>query len=269
MITAVVLLPVFLVALFYSPDELWLGLIGMVTLIAWDEWLRLAGVESIGARLVGHAVLVLLGFVQYQVQVPVPVVTACALVVWGGLIVAGLILHSPVMDTRTVKLVSGCVVLLTTWWLLTWTRAQWMGDWWVLLCMCIVWLADIGAYFVGKAIGKTKLAPAISPGKTVEGVFGGLVTALAGGGVAAILILPIVPLGFIVPTILLTVLASVCGDLYESTLKRSAGVKDSGNLLPGHGGMLDRIDAILAALPVFTAGLLLAGLMDVDLALGG
>jgi len=126
--------------------------------------------------------------------------------------------------------------------------------------LSLVWVADIGAYFIGKRFGRTKLAPAISPGKTREGLLGGLASSLlwmtvvyqfsAGWGLA---LLPFLLISVV------TSLASVCGDLFESVLKREAGVKDSSQLLPGHGGVLDRIDGVLAATPVFLCGILLAG----------
>ncbi len=130
----------------------------------------------------------------------------------------------------------------------------------LLYLLSLVWVADIGAYFSGRKFGKHRLAPAISPGKTWEGLVGGLVANFAwillvyqvssgwGLGLPQFLVIGIV-----------TSLISVVGDLFESILKREAGVKDSGSLLPGHGGILDRIDSIIAASPVFVTGIMLAG----------
>ncbi len=119
--------------------------------------------------------------------------------------------------------------------------------------LLLVWSADIGAYFVGKAVGRHKLAPAISPGKTWEGFGGGLLAAVIMAFVLRALYpleseLPLVPWVFVC---LVTALFSVFGDLMESVFKRMAGVKDSGAVLPGHGGILDRIDGVMAAAPVF------------------
>ncbi|MCT7944965.1 phosphatidate cytidylyltransferase [Shewanella septentrionalis] len=121
----------------------------------------------------------------------------------------------------------------------------------VLLVMLIVWAADSGAYFVGKAIGKTKLMPAVSPAKTLEGLVGGLVTTMI---VVAIVMYysPEQELGLVVAVTLFVALVSAVGDLSESMFKRAACIKDSGTILPGHGGVLDRIDSLTAALPVFT-----------------
>ncbi len=126
---------------------------------------------------------------------------------------------------------------------------------WLLYVFLLVWVADSGAYFAGRAFGKTKLIPEVSPNKTIEGLAGGL--ALDGaliGGVAWWLHLSGAALvGFVVVSVL-TALVSVLGDLVESMFKRQAGIKDSGSILPGHGGVLDRIDSVLAAMPVFALG---------------
>jgi len=124
--------------------------------------------------------------------------------------------------------------------------------------LLIVWAADVGAYVFGRLLGRTKLAPAVSPGKTWEGVTGGLLLAgVAAGAAAAWVGLPtnrLVVLG------VLTALVSVLGDLTQSMFKRNVGLKDSGRLLPGHGGVLDRIDSLTAAVPAFVGGLVALGL---------
>jgi phosphatidate cytidylyltransferase len=124
----------------------------------------------------------------------------------------------------------------------------------MLAAMALVWVADIAAYFAGRAFGRRKLAPAISPGKTWEGVAGAVVGVLAYGG-AVFNFSPLagkLPLSVPLLALLLVTLTavSVMGDLFESLLKRQAGIKDSSQLLPGHGGVLDRIDALTSALPL-------------------
>ncbi len=130
----------------------------------------------------------------------------------------------------------------------------------LLFCLLIVWSADMGAYFAGKRFGRVKLAPSISPGKTWEGVFGGLV-------VVALLTLvwthyTDTKLAVMLPFCLAVGALSVVGDLTVSMFKRTAGVKDSGKLFPGHGGVLDRIDSVSAAAPLFTLGLTWLGLVS-------
>ena len=134
------------------------------------------------------------------------------------------------------------------------------GGWILMYLLSLVWVADVGAYFAGKQFGKHKLAPTISPGKTWEGVAGGLLLNLLwislvfqlteGWGIAY---------GWFLLIGLLSAALSIVGDLFESVLKREAGVKDSGRLLPGHGGILDRIDSVIAATPVFLTGLYWSG----------
>jgi phosphatidate cytidylyltransferase len=167
---------------------------------------------------------------------------------------------------RVFKLAAGTLAVVPAWCALALLHAsQPNGHRWLLVALAIVWAGDTGAYFAGRAFGGKlfkgrKLAPRISPNKTVEGLLGGMVCALpaaallgwfAGATVAQQPLLLCVALA--------TFLASVVGDLFESLLKRHVGVKDSGDILPGHGGILDRIDAVLAALPVFALGKLWLG----------
>ena len=124
-----------------------------------------------------------------------------------------------------------------------------------------MWAADIGAYFSGRAFGKRKLAPQISPGKTWAGAYGALVAGVLVAGIGGWLLdvrgAQLVALALLATV---TVAVSIVGDLIESLMKRHAQVKDSGSIFPGHGGLMDRLDSVFAALPVFAAGLLLLGL---------
>lgn len=155
------------------------------------------------------------------------------------------------------KLLIGWFILLSAWMFLSRLKAFYGADM-TLYFLILIWTADISAYFSGKKYGKTKLAPEISPGKTVEGMYGALLI----GVVCAIVLSLINGFGLMVASdfvllSVLTVLISIYGDLFFSVVKRQRGVKDSGSLLPGHGGILDRIDSAVAAIPFFYAGIFL------------
>lgn len=163
---------------------------------------------------------------------------------------------------RGLKLLVGSLCVVPAWSALCWLHAsQGNGPSWTLFALLIVWIADSGAYFVGVRFGRRKLAPRVSPGKSWEGFAGGLVATL----LLAVLATPVLGIGWHrLPDMLLLTLAaalfSVLGDLFESLFKRHAGAKDSSDLIPGHGGVLDRLDSLLAALPVFAVGKLWLGL---------
>lgn len=121
---------------------------------------------------------------------------------------------------------------------------------WVFVLLAVIFAGDIGAYYVGSYLGRHKLSPAVSPGKTIEGSIGGLAVNLVLGGVGKYFFLSGLPWGLSLLFFLTVGIAGQVGDLFESELKRSSGIKDSGGILPGHGGILDRIDALLFASPV-------------------
>jgi phosphatidate cytidylyltransferase len=149
----------------------------------------------------------------------------------------------------------GLLVLVPAWLALVVLQRQPGGAWWVLYVFSLVWVADTGAYFAGKQFGRTKLAPKVSPGKSVEGLVGGLLATLmlALGVATQTDMAGNVGVAVFVAVSMFTVLASVQGDLFESMIKRQRGIKDSSQILPGHGGLLDRIDSVTAAAPVFVA----------------
>lgn len=140
---------------------------------------------------------------------------------------------------------------------------QFNGPWRLMFMLFIVFAADVGAYLVGRNYGKRKLAPAVSPGKSIEGAIGGLALVALWAAAAGPYVFQaesLSQIGLLIVVSVFTAAVSVVGDLTESLFKRLRGLKDSGTLLPGHGGILDRIDSILAAAPVFTLGVMLLGL---------
>ena len=158
----------------------------------------------------------------------------------------------------TLAVLAGLLALLPAWVALMRLRLDLpRGAQWMLFVLVLVWFADIGAFFVGRRFGRVRLAPAVSPGKTWEGALGGAaVSALVAVAGSAWFGVPLAPF---LPLCLAAVAFSIVGDLTESLLKRFAGMKDSGTLFPGHGGVMDRIDSVTGAAPVLFFGLLALG----------
>lgn len=268
-ITAIVLLAVLLPAVFYPAIEAF-GLVAMLLIAggAW-EWSRLNGGGSVAAWVSGGVCAVLCTASWYF-----GLIEATPKVVWisiGGawVILGAWLLRGGAAAWAKVPGVfrwSGGIVALWVAWLAV-VQARIIGINFLFSVLMLVWVADIGAYFAGRTFGgrlfARKLAPSISPGKTWEGVCGGVLGVLlcafiwrvwdAGGVIAhASLYTRLASNGvvFMVLAVLFLAMMSVVGDLLESLFKRSAGVKDSSNLLPGHGGVLDRVDALLPILPL-------------------
>lgn len=271
-ITSIVLAPLLLVLIFLPRTSVFATITGLLFLIGVWEWTRMAGLRRYPPR-IGTLVGFLIAFaLLWQVCKGtwwwVPVLAGFA---WWLVALYWLLHHhfanEPTRAHAWLKLAAGALVIIPAWCAAVVMRGDLAqphtgrGPWWVLLFACIVFAADIGAYTAGRRWGHVKLAPAISPGKTRAGVYGALVSsgvvALIGG---VLLTVPAGRLPALVALALVTVLFSVVGDLFESLVKRHAGVKDSGRLFPGHGGMFDRIDSIVAALPVFVLGKFLLGL---------
>ena len=266
-LTALVLIALLLAALFYLPPGWVAVLFGVFIAAAVWEWGTLSGIRSSAGRVAYVLVLLLFGSagiygVAMQPPLALPFFAAAAL--WWLWSLADLIRHP--VATRGMftalagRLAGGALVLIPPWaaavYLLT-TDAK--SPWTLLYLFVLVWVADTAAYFAGSSFGKTKLAPHISPGKTVEGVAGGVLGVVLLAWLCGTMLWRLESWALVrwIGLAVVTGLFSVVGDLTESKLKRIAGVKDSGNLIPGHGGVLDRIDALTAAMPVFVLGILI------------
>ncbi|GKW41922.1 phosphatidate cytidylyltransferase [Pectobacterium parvum] len=275
LITAFILIPIVIAALFLLPPlGFTLVTLAVCMLAAW-EWGQLAGFASYGQRLwlailCGFLLaLMLLSLPAYHYSVHIPQISIAlwsSLVWWGGALF--LVLFYPASasfwrHSRTLRLVFGIMTIVPFFWGMVALRHYnyavnpFAGAWWLLYVMLLVWGADSGAYMFGKLFGKRKLAPKVSPGKTWEGFLGGLATS----ALISVLFSLYAPLTVAPATLLIcsiaAALASVLGDLTESMFKREAGIKDSSHLIPGHGGVLDRIDSLTAAVPVFSCLMLL------------
>lgn len=253
-VTALTLLAGFLACLFLLPQSWWALVMAAPLVLGAREWGRLSGFAAPAANgyalaSVALAALVYVWGSAYHMQIYL-----AALAFW--LVVAPLWLaFGWRLDQAMLRIVSGWLVLLPLWLALVDLRAY--SAFGLLLLMGIVWIADSAAYFTGKCFGRRKLAVQISPGKTWEGALGAFlavtVYAVVVLGVAIALGQVQSPVDWLLLLLLfvwLMLYMSVLGDLFESWIKRLAGAKDSGNLLPGHGGMLDRIDALTSTLPI-------------------
>jgi phosphatidate cytidylyltransferase len=260
-ITALVLLAILLAA--FALGRLAFVLVAALLIgAAAFEWLRLAGVPGGAAVVIGALYAAALLGIELAGRTPSgPVLTlivagACA--VWVSLLVLLLKAeHGGVRVGRKAAVVLCFTLLAAAWFALLYLHAA--GSVALLSVLAVVWLADIAAYFAGRAFGKRKLAPSISPGKTWAGVYGAIAGVLLVAGLAR-LVSPTAPLFsnqlfsalndvLVLALLCMLVAMSIVGDLFESLLKRQAGMKDSSGLLPGHGGVLDRIDALLPVLP--------------------
>lgn len=260
-LTALVLAPLAVAMILLLPTAGFALVIAAISLQAMWEWTRLAGVASTAARVAFVVANVLLLYLLWHARASsFTWYVIGAGVAWWLLSLFWLRHFSyaaaPTRENALLKLAAAELAVLPAWLALVQLHGGVdHGRQWALLVIILVWAADTGAYFAGKRWGTTKLAPRISPNKTRAGAYGALVLAgavsLVGGWLlderdATLLAL--------LALALLTVFASILGDLVESLLKRQANVKDSGTLFPGHGGLLDRVDSVFSAVPVFVAG---------------
>lgn len=249
-ITAAILAPLALYLLFGLNATYFALGSGALLLVGSWEWSRLAGMKLVGQLFYPLLCALLLWLLALQPQLLQGLIWLAASWWLAALL---LVISYPasrrLWQHPAIKLLIGLLVLLPTWsGLVLLHQTGWQ---WLLYVLLICWVADIFAYFAGRTFGRHKLAPAVSPGKSWEGVAGGL----AGTSLLAILFPWLLQLDVqLLPWLLVTWLVtgvSILGDLTESLFKREAGMKDSSQLLPGHGGILDRIDSLTAAVPLF------------------
>jgi len=244
--------------IFFQPTEVFFYFVLFIVLISAYEWAKLSGVANFAVRSVFAVIVTAFVWALDNYVTDYVIWSIYIAVLWWFSITYFLRLAKPKAESSALKpdkLFIAFIVLPAAAFAMQQIHEMVQGADWLFYALSLVWVADIGAYFSGKKFGKNKLAPAISPGKTKEGLIGAVIatsiyTLIAsyyfdlGTERAALLVLL---------SIILTII-SVSGDLYISFLKREAGLKDSGNILPGHGGILDRIDSVLAAMPVFLIG---------------
>ena len=270
LITAVLLVALFLCSLFFLPLEGFVVYVSIMVLgCAW-EWSNLSGFRTKRLRLFYCAVSLLLMFfsasfthVLDSIAIDENAVKQYLLLTssWWAvalLWVQGYPSSSVLWGQRWVRAVIGWLVFVPSWLALIYLYQTHQGPWLILLVVCVVIAADTGAYFFGRAFGKRKLAADVSPGKSWEGFLGGVLCCVLLSLFIAwrtdfnewlTILIVIIP----------TALVSVLGDLFESMMKRHRGIKDSGTILPGHGGVLDRLDSLTAAAPVFALTIVLTG----------
>jgi phosphatidate cytidylyltransferase len=271
-ITGLAMAGAFLAAILFLPLP-WLAFVfGVVVSLGGWEWSRLAGWASPPARFVYVLVLAacMAGLYMYcqlgasptREQVQPFLGLACLWWSFALLWVRGFPASAVLWNSVAVRSVMGVLMLALAWLAAVFILSFPRGGLLLVVMVLVVAAADIGAYFSGRALGRHKLAPTVSPNKTWEGFWGGMVACVL---LAALLWYQLpaqwehVQIGSVIAVALATALASVVGDLTVSMVKRETGVKDSGSLLPGHGGLLDRLDSLCGAAPVYALGLLLAG----------
>ena len=260
-VTAAILLVVLLIVFFRLPQPAAIGVLGLFVAVAAWEWSAFLPLKNLLPRVAyTFLLLVLLTGSLWVFPEPIPIRPLLLIGMLWWCVAFICVLRYPMKIRPVVGAISGVLVILPAWVsLINLLAVPGHGPEYVLFVLLIVWAADIGAYFVGRRLGHTKLAPNVSPGKTWEGFAGGLVgavgVAMCGSWWFGWQPWILIPLAISIAAI------SVVGDLTVSMFKRNAGLKDSGNLFPGHGGVLDRIDSVTAAVPLFALAAAWAGLL--------
>jgi phosphatidate cytidylyltransferase len=258
-LTAIPLAALVIWILLFQSTQMVNVLLLLVVFLAGMEWARLSGLCNLFQRGAFAAMVALLSWYIPDQQYAFSKWYVIAAIIWWFMAALYLIGARPQPLAQQIslsKLFYGLLIMPAAVIAMSVLHSGQHGPQWLLYGLMLVWLADIGAYFAGKRFGKHKLAPNLSPGKTREGLYGALLTTTLYSLLAGVFFELTAERALLL--VLLSVVAtliSVTGDLYESLLKREAGLKDSGKLLPGHGGMLDRIDSVLATMPLLAFGL--------------
>ncbi|MCE7913312.1 MAG: phosphatidate cytidylyltransferase [Nitrosomonas sp. PRO4] len=262
-LTVVIILPLFLSALFYLQDIFWLALLLILAVIGAREWSRLAQL-SVKNTIAFMLLTVIIGgellfLLRESAQISAYStdligIYILSVVFW----IAGVpvfLKNNYTINNPYIGMLTGWIVLLPT--CLALYQLRVINPMLLLGFMATLWISDTAAYFTGRALGKHKLAYTISPNKTWEGVIGAIIAVFAYSLVWSFWITEEFLSMALIPLLVIMALLGIIGDLYESMLKRQVGIKDSGNILPGHGGILDRIDALTSSLPLAALALLI------------
>jgi phosphatidate cytidylyltransferase len=256
-LTAVVMAVVMLGVMLGLPPIATVWLLTVLVLVGAWEWAGFAGLVRPGARAVFTiaVALALIASLFFYTRSPdfVRIMLWVALAWWFAAFLW--LCLAPARVTPVTATLAGLLSLVPCWLALVYVTFTTQSTHWVLFTLALVWAADTGAFFAGRWLGRVPLAPRVSPKKTWEGAFGGILASAIVAWVAATWWLPVDAWPFVVTCIAVAAL-SIVGDLTESMLKRSSGLKDSGSLFPGHGGMLDRIDSVTAAAPALVFALI-------------
>lgn len=257
-LTALILIPIFISFVLKASPQIFCFVTGFFVVLGAYEWSGLMGIKKITHKMIYPIIMFFALLGALRLKIPNVIYAASFWWLFASVLV---FLYPRVSDawgkSIVIRGMMGGLVLVPCWLAINFIREANGGTYTLLFLFVLIWSADSGAYFAGKKWGKSKMAPMVSPGKSWQGTFGGLLASL----VVTLFALYWTDLPFsqwipIVLIAMVTVVFSVMGDLFESMLKRREGLKDSGNLLPGHGGILDRIDSLTAAAPIFVLGAL-------------